>query len=204
MDELRTFCVRMLGDEPAAAVVEQARAAGAADPADRLATLRAAVAACRQGAEAGADPIPPPARAPVGEGTDLAGAVARELAGATGRMAASEREALALRDLLGLSHEEIATVAGLSAPDVALLLARSRLELRTQLRGASAPVPECPERERALRTIALRQDGEAVAPPDDEWLIEHLGHCAGCGQAHASMLEAVACYRAWDAAPAAA
>jgi hypothetical protein len=202
MDELRALCVRLLGDGPAAAAAEeQARAAGSADAADRLATVRAAVTACREHGEDAAQVTPPPPD----DGEDLAGAVARELAGATGRMAPFEREALALRDLLWLSHEEIATVAGLSAPEVALLLARSRLELRTQLRGASAPVPECPERERALRTIALRQDGEAVAPADDEWLIEHLGHCAGCGQAHASMLEAVACYRAWDAgAPAVA
>ena len=65
------------------------------------------------------------------------------------------------------------------------------------MRGAGVAQPECDERERALRTIALRQDGEGVAAPDDDWLMEHLGHCRGCRQAHAAMLEASACYRAW-------
>ncbi len=78
-----------------------------------------------------------------------------------------------------------------------MLLAEARLDLRTQLRGAGAPQPDCDERERALRTIARRQDGEEVAAADDDWLIEHLGHCRGCRQAHAAMLEASACYRAW-------
>lgn len=200
MDELRAFCVRMVGNGSAAdAAEERARAAAGAHAADRLAMVRAAIGACREGG-AGAE-----LEAPAADGEDLAGAVARELAAATGRMAASDREVLALRDLLGLSYEEIAQVAGLREADVALGLARARLELRTQLRGASAPVPDCLERERALRTMALRQDGEAVPPADDDWLIDHLGHCAGCGQAHAAMLEAVACYRAWGAgAPAVA
>jgi hypothetical protein len=59
------------------------------------------------------------------------------------------------------------------------------------------PLPPCDERERALRTIALRQDGEEVSAADEDWLIEHLGHCVGCARAHSAMLEASACYRAW-------
>jgi hypothetical protein len=58
-------------------------------------------------------------------------------------------------------------------------------------------MPSCDERERALRTIAHRQDGEPVTDADEDWLIEHLGHCLGCARAHSTMLEASACYRAW-------
>jgi hypothetical protein len=109
----------------------------------------------------------------------------------------AEREALALRELLRLSYDELADATGVAPDAVPLLLAQARLDLRAQLRGAGVPQPECDERERALRTIARRQDGEEVAAADDDWVIEHLGHCRGCRQAHASMLEASACYRAW-------
>ncbi len=30
-----------------------------------------------------------------------------------------------------------------------------------------------------MRTAALRQDGEPVPAADDEWFIDHLGHCSG-------------------------
>jgi DNA-directed RNA polymerase specialized sigma24 family protein len=127
----------------------------------------------------------------------LAEAVAAELAQATARLPERQREALALRELLGLHHGELGRVVGVDTVAVAPLLARARLRLRTELRGESPPAPECPERERALRTIALRQDGEDVPSADDDWLVEHLGHCEGCGRAHAAMFEASACYRAW-------
>lgn len=128
---------------------------------------------------------------------DLAAAVGRELEAATGELSERHREVLALRDLLELTHAQIAQVAGIAPDDVARTVARARLALREQLRGPGAPDPGCPERERALRTIALRQDGEAVPAADEDWLVEHLGHCRGCAQEHASMLEAAACYRAW-------
>jgi hypothetical protein len=121
------------------------------------------------------------------------------LAAATSRLPVAEREALALRELLGLRHDEIAEVVGVEREAVAPLLAQARLDLRTELRGSGPRQPPCDEPARALRTIALRQDGEAVPPADEDWLIEHLGHCRGCRQLHAAMLEASACYRAWAA-----
>jgi hypothetical protein len=39
---------------------------------------------------------------------------------------------------------------------------------------------------------------------DEEWLLDHLGHCGGCAQAHSAILEASACYRAWQLPDAAA
>ena len=167
--------------------------------------LRAAVTAVRQGSEPAAEPAPnaPAATDPADDDrpTDpdaLPEAIARELAAAAGGLPLAQREALALRELLRLGYDELAEATGVAPDDVALLLAQARLDLRTQLRGAGAPQPDCDERERALRTIARRQDGEEVLAADDDWLIEHLGHCRGCRQAHAAMLEASACYRAWS------
>jgi acyl dehydratase len=205
MDELRRFCIRMLGDGPAAVSAAEA-AAAAAEDGDRLATLQAAVLECHRvtNTEPGAaaevavtEGRPQPAAR---GGTGLATAVARELAAATARLSAPEREVLALRDLLGLSYEEIAAVTGTEPDTVGPLLAGARLRLRQELRGSGTPSPECPERDRALRTIAARQDDEPVAAADAEWLVEHLGHCRGCAQVHAAMLEATACYRGWGAA----
>jgi hypothetical protein len=204
MDDLARYCARMLGDTPGARTAEQA--ARAEGRADRSAMLRAAVAAVRQGSEPADEPAPnaPAATSPDDHArptdpTALRDAISRELATADGALPLAEREALALRELLGLGYDEVAAATGTAADEVPLLLAQARLDLRTQLRGAGAPQPECDERERALRTTARRQDGEAVPSADDDWLIEHLGHCRGCRQAHAAMLEASACYRAWAA-----
>jgi hypothetical protein len=202
MDDVAQFCVRMLGDTPAAlTAVKSARGGG---DSDRSAMLRAAVTAVRQGTEPASEPAPnaPSAADPAGDDrpTDpdaLPQAIARELASASAGLPLAEREALALRELLRLNYDELADTTGVELDAMPLLLAQARLDLRAQLRGAGAPQPECDERERALRTIARRQDGEAVLAADDDWVIEHLGHCRGCRQAHAAMLEASACYRAW-------
>lgn len=202
MDDVTRFCVRMLGEGPAARTAEETARAGG--DTDRSAMLRAAVTAVRQGSEPADEPAPtaPSATDPDDDDrpTDpdaLPEAIARELAAAAGGLTAGQREALALRELLRLSHGELAQATGVAPDGVAVRLAQARLDLRTQLRGAGAPQPDCDERERALRTIARRQDGEEVSAADDDWLIEHLGHCSGCRQAHAAMLEASACYRAW-------
>jgi len=196
-DDLERFCIRMLGDGPEAR--SAAETASTAGEQDRLAGLQAAVAECRR--QAGA---PAPAAASDNAGQGLAAAVARELAAACARLSEPQREALALRDLLGLSYDEIAAVTGAAPGEVAPLLAAARVQLRAELRGGSGDAPDCPEHDRALRTIAARQDAEPVPAADDEWVIEHLGVCRGCARDHAAMLEAAACYRAWGTAEATA
>ncbi len=111
-----------------------------------------------------------------------------------------QRDALALRELLGLSHAQVAAALGIDPAAVASLLSRSRLRLRAELRGAQTERGSCPERERMLRTATLRQDGESVPGPDDDWLIDHLGLCEECARAHAALLEGSACYRGWRVA----
>jgi DNA-directed RNA polymerase specialized sigma24 family protein len=205
MDELQAYCARMLGDGDAATLVtETARRAGGAS---RMRRLAHAVEACRQADDTtGAVPdelrgalpsaLPGSGPGPVGS---LAAAVASELFAASARLPQHQQEALALRELLRLSHEEVASAIGIEVAAVAPLLARSRLRLRSELRGGGPDTDECPERERTLRAATLRQDAEPVSPVDDDWLVEHLGHCAGCGRAHAAMLEASVCYRGWHA-----
>ena len=69
---------------------------------------------------------------------------------------------------------------GIEPAAVAPLLARSRLRLRAELRGSAVSAGDCPERERMLRTATLRQDSEPVPAADDDWFVDHLGHCDGC------------------------
>lgn len=219
MDELYEFCARMLGDREAAA--RAAAQARQRDSADRVQELARAVAGCRRAAGPddrlpsaavhasgsnsahSSDPEPGP-EAPAGSqsGPTMAQAVAGELATASARLPQRQREALALRESLRLSYAELATAIGIEPVAVAPLLARARLRLQLELRGSGPTAGDCPERDRALRTIALRQDHETVPPADDDWLLEHLGHCVGCRQAHIAMLEASVRYRAWQVRPA--
>ncbi len=197
MDELEEFCVRVLGSgQSAERAVQRARRPGD----DRTQALTRAVAACREtsGGNGGDPDTPEPS--PDGAG-GLAAAVASELARASARLPLGQREVLALRQL-GCGHAELASVAGIEKRAVAPLLARARLRLRAEIRGGQDGPTACPERDRALRTIAVRQDGEEVPAADEDWLLDHLGHCEACAQVHTAMLEAAACYRAWRVAPA--
>jgi sigma-70-like protein len=205
MDEVLELCRRVLG--PGAAADEAAAQARAETPAgaERITVLRTAARACRSrgsdeglavadagGAESRADPD---ADSSV---ENVTAAVARELAAATAALPERQREALALREMLRLSYEQIATVMEIDAAAVAPLLARARLRLRAERRGTEiAAGPDCADRDRALRLLAARQDSEPMSGEDDEWLLAHLADCAGCDMAHAAMLEASVCYRAW-------
>ncbi len=181
----------MLNDrELAERAAQSARHAGGGD---RLQSLGAAVEACRLAAGHDSEPDDAPDEDP-----GLVAAVAGELARATARLPQRQREALALRERLGLGYGDIGRLIGMEPAAVPALLARARLRLRSELRGSQPPGGDCPERDRALRTIARRRDGEEVLEADEEWLLEHLGHCTGCAQAHSATLEASACYRAWQ------
>jgi hypothetical protein len=189
MDEVHDFCVRVLGFGDAAA--EVAREVTADGGRDRVELLAAAARACR--ARPDSEPV---VEVPA---DDLAGAVAAELSAASARLPERQREALALREGLRLSHEQIAAIVGIEETAVAPLLARARLALRAVRRGGER-ASSCPDRDRALRVIARRQDSEPIAGEDDDWLLTHLGGCDGCSRDHAAMLEAAACYRAWTVA----
>lgn len=191
MDELTGLCTRLLGDGDAA---KQAAAQGR-EAEGRVGQLAGALAKCRELCGDPADRARPPADLHARAG--LAGAVAQELAAATARLPQRQQEALALRELLGLSHELLADVLGIEPAAAPALLARSRTRLHAELRGVKHEPESCSERDRTLRAATIRQDGEPVSTLDEDWLLDHLGHCRGCRRLHATMLEASVCYRAW-------
>lgn len=194
MDEVYEYCVRMLG--AGAVAIHASHEAFVKGGSDRIDRIAGAVQACRSraGEEGSAD-------AGIADGTGtgtLADSVAREVAQATAQLPADQREALALRDLVGLSHQQMALVLQISPYAAGMLVARARLAVRARRRGVDEePDDSCEDRERALTLIVRRQDGEPVAKEDEDWMLEHLGSCEPCSRVHASMLEASVCYRAW-------
>lgn len=217
MDEVLELCRRVLCSEElaitAAAAAQDQHDAGA----ERALRLAAALAACRRqltadaachaasasghaadhqrNAEPGAN-----AAGPLRGQSLLQRSVARELAAANRRLGVRERELLALAELLGADHGEIAQALGIEPAAVAVALARARLALRAQRRGTNAD-DLCAEQERALTLLTRRQDHMALGDEDETWLIEHLRSCVACERAHAAMLEASACYRSWPPGP---
>jgi hypothetical protein len=196
MDEVYEYCVRMLG--AGAVAIHASHEAFVTGGEDRVKRLAGAVQACRDRiGEEGPGVGVLLSEADPGDAT-LADAVAREVADATARLSADQREALALADLLGLSHDEIARVLGTDPHAAGALVARGRLALRANRRGVEAePDAACAERQRALLLMVRRQDREPVSAGDEDWVLEHLGSCQSCSRVHASMLEASVCYRAW-------
>ncbi len=214
MDEVREFCTRVLGQ--GAAAEQAAQTAIGQSSADRLERLNAAAQECRLRAER--EP-PPSAGAPalvalaagVPAGNVVPGpspvfsrglgeAVAHELALAVARLPEPEREVLALRELLGLSYEQIAAVMALEPATVAPTLASARLALRAARRGRAGDEPSdaaCAQRDRALRALTARQDSASLPASEEGWLLDHLRACRQCTRAHAAMLEASVCYQAW-------
>jgi DNA-directed RNA polymerase specialized sigma24 family protein len=189
MDEVYEFCRRVLG---AGATADEAAAEALAEPGrGRVELLAVAARACR----ARADAAPVTNGAPV-SGHTLAESVALEVAEAVARLPERHREALALREALRLSHDQIAAVMDLDPAAVAPLLARARLQLREERRHTPLASATCRDRDRSLRALARRLDSEPLTADDDEWLFVHLGACEECAQAHAAMVEASVCYRA--------
>jgi hypothetical protein len=198
MDEVHEFCRRVLGPgEKADEAVAAARSATTLG--GRVELLAAAARACRARAddENGGYAVVAPSEDGDRDGA-LEAAVAGELQAATASLPERHREALALRESLRLSHDQVAAVMGIDAAAVAPLLARARLALRDQRRGVLSGPGRCPDRDRGLRSLARRQDSEPLTGDDDEWLLAHLGACEECDRAHAAMLEASYCYRAWS------
>jgi hypothetical protein len=193
MDEVYEYCVRMLG--AGAVAIHASHEAFVTGRDDRLERLAGAVQACRTRAEEAATSDDDD----VGSGqTTLAESIAHEVAAAASKLPSDQREALALADLVRLSHEEIARTLAMDPETAGLLVARARLALRAARRGAAAePDEACDQRGRALAIIVRRQDHEPVDVDDETWLLEHLGSCESCVRVHGSMLEASVCYRAW-------
>jgi sigma-70-like protein len=196
MDEVYEYCVRMLG--AGAVAIHASHEAFVAGGSDRIERMAGAVQACRSHAGQGGPGIAVEGEISGGGETTLADSVAREIADATAKLPSDQREALALRDLVGLSHGEIARALGIDADAVGMLVARARLALRAKRRGIDEePDDACTARQRALLLMVRRQDSVGVSTEGEDWVFEHLGSCESCSRVHAAMLEASVCYRAW-------
>ena len=162
--------------------------AGRADPSGELPeTARPVGAAC----------APPPEDEP--DRSVLLAASQEEIRAANATLAPRQREALALRELEGLSYDEIAELMAMNRNSVAQLISRARIALRDALRRTAlrSIVPGSPDCERALPLIAMRDDGELAAADDAGWLEMHLARCQRCVLGREAMAEAGASYRAW-------
>ena len=123
----------------------------------------------------------------------------REIREANGRLPERQREALALRELEGLSYDEIAAIMGMNRNSVAQLISRARLNLRAELRGTAleSVASSSADCERALPLIASRDDGQLEDGGEASWLGAHLAACGTCQVRVEAMHEAGASYRAW-------
>jgi RNA polymerase sigma factor (sigma-70 family) len=122
-----------------------------------------------------------------------------EIREANGRLPERQREALALRELEGLSYDEIAAIMGMNRNSVAQLISRARLNLRAELRGTAleSVATSSADCERALPLIASRDDGQLEDGAEATWLGAHLAACGTCQVRVQAMHEAGASYRAW-------
>jgi RNA polymerase sigma factor (sigma-70 family) len=111
-----------------------------------------------------------------------------------------QREALALKELEGLSYDEIAEIMGMNRNSVAQLISRARIGLRDALRGTAlasiaASSPDC---DRAAPLLSALGDGQLCDDsPEAEWLGDHLVRCDSCPLRRDAMQEAGVSYRAW-------
>jgi RNA polymerase sigma-70 factor (ECF subfamily) len=141
----------------------------------------------------------PKLAAPLGSGA-AGPSQQEEIHDASMRLPERQREVLALRDLEGLSYDEIAAIMEIGSHAVAQLISRARINLRDELGGTAlasvaAPSAEC---ERALPLISARDDGELeAASREAAWLDAHLAGCDRCALGVEVMQEARASYRAW-------
>jgi RNA polymerase sigma factor (sigma-70 family) len=122
-----------------------------------------------------------------------------EIREANGRLPERQREALALRELEGLSYDEIAAIMGMNRNSVAQLISRARLNLRAELRGTAleSVATSSADCERALPLISSRDDGQLEDGGEARWLGAHLAACGTCQVRVEAMHEAGASYRAW-------
>lgn len=144
-------------------------------------------------------PQQPPAPSPEATTVTSEDGGQEEIRAANARLPGRQREALALRELEGLSYAEVASIMEVSPKAVAQLVSRARINLRDELRGtALASVPPSAECERALSLIACRED-EQLEPASAEaiWLDDHLADCDRCRLGVEAMRDATASYRAW-------
>lgn len=93
---------------------------------------------------------------------------------ANDRLPETQRSVLALREVSGLSYDEIAETMGMNTNSVSQLISRARLNFYKQLRtGAVVVAPLDDAARRAIDLTVERQDGK-INSDDLDWLTAHL------------------------------
>jgi hypothetical protein len=182
------LCLRMAGSREAAAraTVAVFVAVGREPELSRLAAARRELAGLAQ--DPPRDVPPAGSLLPVAE--------------ANGRLAVRHREALALRELLGCTYEQMGRIVEADREAVAELLWQARLALHDELNGSRlgsiAPVAESCRR--ALALIAMDWDSELHDGEERDRLRSHLRTCGKCRVSQRAARQASATYREWPAA----
>lgn len=146
-----------------------------------------------EGIQQVADPAPGP------EEKAAARQIESVLTSAIDSLDRGQREVLVLRDVEGLSADEVAKVLGVSVPAVKSRLHRARLSVRQQLApvlGVPSPAspqsPPCPD---VLLLFSRHLEGE-IAPDVCADLEAHLERCGRCRGACDSLKRTLAACRA--------
>lgn len=137
-------------------------------------------ARARRGPEVGFDQVQGLIEAaPAGTGAPddaLAGRQAlRDLRGAFGALSAAHHEILVMRELEGLSYDQIGTRLGLTRSQVESTLFRARRRLEAEYAELVSG-----ERCRRVQAIILGGERHAVGVRDQRRVERHLAHCHSC------------------------
>lgn len=115
---------------------------------------------------------------------------------AVGTLGLPYREALILRDVEGLSAEDVAAVVGIEVGALKSRLHRARFALKQQLAAVLDETPDdgtgCPELAQELSAYAASEIDQAAC----ETIERHLAGCARCTQACESLKRTVSLCRA--------
>lgn len=114
---------------------------------------------------------------------------------ANSKLAPRQRQALALRELEGMSYRQIAGALGLKENAVAQLISRSRMRLRYAVRGAVAGSSHAEGACALALPLISKQIDDELGVDDSEWLDQHLLSCEACQENVEMMEEAGVTYR---------
>lgn len=115
---------------------------------------------------------------------------------ASDRLPESQRSVLALREVAGLSYDEIAESMEMNSNAVAQLISRARLNFHKQLRsGAVVIAPLDDAAQRAIELTVKRQDGK-INSDDLDWLNAHLAQNEASRVNAEAIQESAVLYRA--------
>lgn len=115
---------------------------------------------------------------------------------ANDRLPETQRSVLAMREVAGLSYDEIAESLEMNSNAVAQLISRARLNFHKQLRAGAVVIDPLDEAaQRAIELTVKRQDGK-INSDDLDWLTAHLAENEASRVNAEAIQESAVLYRA--------